>query len=116
MVGAESPVPRVETWFGYWRDDGFVLKKGKRVERRPGVWEEIKTSWLDGYFNQRVIPGRSCKVAVTSTDEWVAEAYLDADYTSLTKEDYERDVKRYMLFNLMLDTHLGFDEAVDEAQ
>jgi type I restriction enzyme M protein len=112
--GVETIVPRTETWFGYWRDDGFTLRKGKRVERKPGTWKEIKTTWLDAYFNQRVAAGRSCKVAVTSTDEWIAEAYLDTDYSVLTKEDYERDVKRYMLFNVMLETNLGLDDGSDE--
>ena len=112
--GTVAEVPKSETWFGYWRDDGFALRKNKRMERRAGLWNETRTKWLDAYFNQRVAPGMSCKVAVGHTDEWVAEAYLEPDYSRITQADYEREVKRYVLFNLMLEAHLGLDEAEDE--
>jgi type I restriction enzyme M protein len=111
--GSPQKVPRAETWFGYWRDDGFALRKGKRVERRPGVWDEVRSKWLDAYFNQRVAPGKSCKVAVTAEDEWIAEAYLEADYSQIDAAEYEKDVKRYALFNLMLASSLELDS--DEA-
>jgi len=109
----ERLIPRTETWFGYWRDDGFALKKNKRVERRPGLWAETKSRWLDAFFNQRVVPGQSCKVPVSQFDEWIAEAYLEPDYSQLTQADYEVDVKRYMLFNLMLEAQAGLDGGDD---
>jgi hypothetical protein len=95
--------------------DGFALKKGKRLERTPGLWREVKTRWLDAFFNQRVKPGQSCKIAVSYRDEWVAEAYLEPDYSQLKMEDYEVDVKRYMLFNLMLEAQAGLDDGEDDS-
>lgn len=95
-------MPKAPTWFGYWRDDGFMLSKNKRFERKPGLWEKTKKEWLDMYFNQRVIPGKSCKYAVSSKDEWVAEAYMVTDYSTFTRKDFEREVKKFALFNLML--------------
>jgi type I restriction-modification system DNA methylase subunit len=96
-------IPKSESWFGYWRDDGFMLSKNKRVERRKGLWDEIKKEWLDAYRNQRTVAGKSCKKAVTHTDEWIAEAYMETDYSSMTQESFEQEIKKFALFNLMLD-------------
>jgi type I restriction enzyme M protein len=95
--------PKSETWFGYWRDDGFKLSKNKRVERRVGLWDGIKKKWLKAYFNQSVKAGESCKHAVTHKDEWVAEAYMKTNYSQLTQKDFEREVKKFALYQLMLD-------------
>ncbi|MFL9955303.1 hypothetical protein PQR65_18100 [Paraburkholderia nemoris] len=107
-------MPKSDTWFGYWRDDGFIVSKNKRVERKPGEWAKIKRSWLEAYFKQRVARGKSCKQAVTFTDEWIAEAYLDTDYTALTQEDFEKDLKRFALYNLMLDVRGAVAEDNDD--
>jgi len=116
-VIGDKKVPKSETWFGYWRDDGFVLSKNKRIERSPGAWAKIKSEWLDAFFNQKVISGKSCRKAVSFDDEWIAEAYMDTDYTSLTKEDFEREVKKFALYNLMIDiqANTNGDEASDAA-
>lgn len=108
--------PKAETWFGYWRDDGFMMSKNKRFERRPGLWVETKKEWLDAFFNHRVVVGKSCKRAVSHTDEWVAEAYMETDYSLLTQEDFEREVKKFTLYNLMLDVEVSPEEEefVDE--
>lgn len=37
-------------------------------------------------------------VTLTARDEWCAEAFIETDYTKLTKEDFERTLKRYFLF------------------
>lgn len=103
-------IPKAETWFGYWRDDGFMMSKNKRAERKPGLWSEIKAEWLDAYVNQRVVAGKSCKQAVSHQDEWVAEAYMETDYSSLTQSEFEREVKKFALFNLMLDIQGAIDD------
>lgn len=111
----QMAIPKADSWFGYWRDDGFVLNKGKRNERAPGVWSDTKHKWLDAYRNQRECPGFSCKKAVTHLDEWIAEAYLVTDYSTLTKNDFERDLKRFALYNLMLDSQEADSEGNENA-
>lgn len=107
-------IPKAETWFGYWRDDGFILSKNKRIERQPGLWKKIRTEWLDSYRNQRVISGKSCKKAVSHTDEWIAEAYMDTDYTTLSQSDFEAVVKNYAIFRLLgADRHIKSENAND---
>jgi type I restriction enzyme M protein len=38
---------------------------------------------------------------VTAHDEWLAEPYMETDYSLLKKEDFEADIKKYVLFKEM---------------
>lgn len=93
-------VPKSESWFGYWRDDGFMLRKNARVERQPGIWAATKKEWLDAFFNQRVIPGKSCKQAVSHNDEWIAEAYLETGYDSFNEGALMRASVEFAAFEM----------------
>lgn len=106
-----------KTWFGYWRDDGFVKTKHKGRIDQNDVWPSIRDRWVEMYRNREVHPGESATFKVTASDEWCAEAYIETDYSSLTKESFEADLKKFMLFNLMLDIQGGAseEEAADEA-
>ncbi len=103
-------IPREKTWFGYWRDDGFMMKKNSRVERSDGLWEKTKAKWLEDYWGENEVHGNSVKRAVSHTDEWVAEAYLETDYAQLKKESFECEVKKYLLYKLMADIYTPDDE------
>jgi type I restriction enzyme M protein len=103
-------IPRQATWFGYWRDDGFMMKKNSRVERSPGLWEQTKNKWLSDYWGCLEKQGYSCNRAVTHEDEWVAEAYLETDYSQLAESDFEKEVKKFLLYKLMVDIHSGEEE------
>lgn len=46
-------------------------------------------------------PGRCVKRRVTVQDEWCAEAYLETDYSTLTQDDFVRELKRYAIFKLI---------------
>nr|WP_264293066.1 N-6 DNA methylase [Pectobacterium aquaticum] len=92
-----------KTWFGYWRDDGFVKTKHKGRIDINHRWPDIRDRWVAMYRNREIHPGESATYKVSSTDEWCAEAYIETDYTLLTKEIFEQDLKRFLLFNLMLD-------------
>lgn len=106
-----------KTWFGYWRDDGFVKTKHKGRIDQNEVWPVIRDRWVEMYRNREVHAGESATFKVAASDEWCAEAYIETDYSSLTKESFEADLKKFMLFNLMLDIQSGAseEEASDEA-
>lgn len=90
----------IASWFGYWKDDGFVkTKKDGRIDKY-NKWEEIEKKWLDDWYNRNERPGECVKAKVTASDEWCAEAYLKTDYSKLTKADFEKVVKDYALFKL----------------
>jgi len=92
-----------KTWFGYWRDDGFLKTKHKGRIDQNNVWPAIRDRWVEMYRNREVHPGESATHKVGGDAEWCAEAYIETDYSSLTKESFEADLKKFMLFNLMLD-------------
>jgi len=93
--------PISETFFGYFKDDGFIKKKYLgRIERREGIWAEIEKNWLDLYFHRRAEKGLSAVRKVTSDDEWLAEAYMETDYSNLTESDFEQVVRDYYAYNI----------------
>lgn len=108
--------PKKKTWFGYWREDGFVKSKRRR-EDSAGRWLAIREQWLDAFLNKTVVTGASLLHSVTAQDEWLCEAYLETDYSTITQADFERDVMRFALYNLMLEIQSpGTSEAAhDEA-
>lgn len=99
-----------KTWFGYWRDDGFIKTKHKGRIDQNDVWPGIRDRWVEMYRNREVHAGESATYKVSTGDEWCAEAYIETDYSSLTKESFEADLKKFMLFNLMLDIQSGTPE------
>lgn len=94
---------RKATWFGYWKEDGFRLKKGRRVERSVGAWAAFKKKWLDAYFNQTIEDGFSCKKQVNAQMEWCAEAYMETDYSRVGESDFQSAVMDYGIH--LLRTH-----------
>ena len=92
-----------ETFFGYFKDDGFVKRKGVgRVDKEDysgsSVWTAIEDKWLDLYKNRKVQVGYSVMKSVTAKDEWLAEAYMDTPYEALTKEDFQATVNDYLAY------------------
>ena len=95
--------PISETFFGYFKDDGFIKKKYLgRIERREGIWAEIEKNWLNLYFHRRAEKGLSAVRKVTSDDEWLAEAYMETDYSNLMESDFEQVVRDYYAYNIKI--------------
>lgn len=91
-----------ETFFGYFRDDGFDKKKNLgRIERSNGIWKKIEEKWLNAYFKRLNITGLSVTRTVSWEDEWLAEAYMETDYSLLNKREFEKTVKNYLVFQLL---------------
>ncbi|WP_145504078.1 HsdM family class I SAM-dependent methyltransferase [Yersinia vastinensis] len=118
IAGEPHTVSDRKTWFGYWRDDGFVKTKNKGRIDLNNVWPERRDRWIEMYRNREIHAGESATCKVTASDEWCAEAYIQTDYSQLTKEVFETDVKKFMLFNLMLDIQSGSvtEDSNNEAQ
>lgn len=91
--------PNHESWFGYWREDGFIKTKHKgRIDN--GNWTSIRDRWVDMFINRREILGESVLAKVGPEDEWVAEAYMQTDYNQLTKETLIEAMREYAIFEL----------------
>lgn len=92
-----------ETFFGYYKDDKFIKRKGLgRVERTDlegnSLWVKTEKLWLDLYRNKKVVPGLSVMHKVTWKDEWLAEAYMETDYSMLTEQDFQQTINDYLSF------------------
>lgn len=90
-----------KTFFGYYRDDGFVKRKKLGRIDAYGKWDNIEKEWLSLYRNKEEKPGLSVLQSVTHSDEWCAEAYMETDYTKLSDSDFERKIKEYIAFTFM---------------
>lgn len=89
---------RAFTYFGFYKDDGFVKEKKKGRIDKFNKWEGIKKQWIENYQLKREIPGLSIVKKVTHLDEWLAEAYIKTDYSKLTQQDFEKTIREYLAF------------------
>lgn len=89
-----------KTWFGYWRDDGFIKTKHKGRIDQNDLWESIRDRWVQMYRNREVHVGESIMHTVNASDEWCAEAYMETDYSKLTKADFDKVVQNYAVFKI----------------
>ncbi|MDR1494358.1 MAG: N-6 DNA methylase [Planctomycetaceae bacterium] len=86
------------SFFGYYKDDGFVkAKKLGRIDKF-NKWKTIEEEWLHIYRERETKEGMSAKKSVTWKDEWLCEAYMETDYSKLTRADFEKTVRDYLAF------------------
>ena len=94
-----------ETFFGYYKDDGFMKKKNLgRVEKTDpsgkGVWKEIEKEWLELFWNRTSKIGKSIVKQVNETDEWLAEAYMETDYSDTHSLEFQKSINEYRAYSL----------------
>lgn len=89
-----------KTWFGFWKDDGFIKTKNRGRVDEFGNWPALRDSWVASYRNRDDIPGQSMKHKVSASDEWCAEAYMDTDYGALLPTDFRAAVAKHLTFKL----------------
>ena len=93
--------PNQKTYFGYYKDDGFVKLRNKGRIDAYGKWDEIQEKWITNYRNKIDEAGISVNKKVTSDMEWCAEAYLTTDYSSLSEEIFLKELKQYIAFKIL---------------
>ena len=67
-------------------------------ENGNSLWAAIQKKWLDTYKNRDVIPGFSARKMVFGDDEWLCEAYMETDYATLKKDDFQQTVNDYLAY------------------
>ena len=86
------------TFFGYCKDDGFVKRKKMGRIDYYNKWDDIEKEWLDLYENKKVVDGKSAIQCVNASDEWLCEAYMKTDYSTLTQQDFQQTVNDYLAY------------------
>lgn len=92
-----------ETFFGYYKEDGFKKKKNLgRVEQfddnGDSKWKAIEEEWLKLFRNHKSVDGLSATAEVSGKDEWLCEAYMKTDYTKLCEEDFQKTLNNYLAY------------------
>ena len=105
---AHKPHPKEkEVFLGYFKDDGFEKRKIGGRQDVQGRWKSTKQTWLEHYLNRRATPGLSVNVALCAEDEWVAEAYMRTDYSTVADQLFEdtlHDYSTYLFHSRQLGT------------
>lgn len=93
--------PKHKTWFGYWKDDGFLKTKTDGRIDKKGQWDEIRERWLEQYRDRASSPGECVRTSVDAGAEWCAEAYLETDYSKLTQAHFEAELRKFLVHKLL---------------
>lgn len=86
------------TFFGYCKNDGFVKRKKMGRVDYYNKWDEIEKEWLNLYENRKVVDGKSALQCVTHESEWLCEAYMKTDYSTLSTQNFQETVNNYLSY------------------
>lgn len=87
-----------ETFFGYYKDDGFEKRKGVGRVDIKNKWDDIEMEWLSLYEHRDTKIGKSITHKVSAEDEWCAEAYMETDYSNLSDANFINTLRDYAAF------------------
>lgn len=87
-----------KTWFGYWKNDGFIKVKHRGRLDTQETWDEISSGWVESYRNREVHPGLSILKKVDHKDEWCAEAYIETDYSKVPSGIFAKAIQDYRAY------------------
>ena len=90
-----------ETFFGYFKDDGFEKRKGIGRVDIKNRWTDIEKEWLYLYTHKISKVGLSVVKHVTAEDEWCAEAYMETDYSTLSDADFIAKLQDYAAYLIL---------------
>ncbi|MCX5673251.1 MAG: N-6 DNA methylase [Planctomycetota bacterium] len=104
VVTAHKPHPKgKKTWFGYWRDDGFVKIKNKGRIDANKTWPSRKAKWLAAFRNRETVRNFSLMQEVAAIDEWCAEAYMEPDWSNLNRQALAKTFREYAVHRLLVE-------------
>lgn len=94
-----------KTFFGYYKEDGFVKKKQfGRVEQIDDTgkskWGTIEEEWINLYKNREIKPGKTAEAYVGPGDEWLCEAYMETDYSNLSDAIFQNTLNNFLAYQI----------------
>lgn len=107
LLTAHKPHKNSWTYLGFYKDDGFVVRRHKGRLENSNVWESVKKRWVDGFKSGVPQIGFAEKKQLTARDEWCAEVYMETDYSKLTEEDFLKVIREYMGYKITYDLSMS---------
>ena len=99
---AHKPHPKnKETYFGYYKEDGFIKRKVQGRFDGHDKWKDIKDKWISYFLNRKEEAGFSINKAIKADDEWCAEAYMETDYSKISDDIFIDEIKKYVAFKVL---------------
>ena len=92
-----------KVWFGYCKEDGFVIRKPKGRTDHNNQWDAIRDNWLRVFDNREEQAGFSVMREISAKDEWCAEAYIEMDYSKITQGDFAKTIKDFVVHKFLMD-------------
>lgn len=75
-----------------------------RVEQfdaeNKSVWKCIEKEWLNLFRNKTVKDGMTAMKEVKGEDEWLCEAYMKTDYSTLSEDDFQKTLNNFLAYLL----------------
>ncbi|MCM1009056.1 MAG: SAM-dependent methyltransferase [Ruminococcus flavefaciens] len=92
-----------KSFFGYFKNDEFKKKKNLgRIEQFDSdgnsKWKIIEEQWISLFRNKESVDGLSSTAVVTGEDEWLCEAYMKTDYSTLSEADFQYTLNNYLAY------------------
>ncbi len=96
-----------KVYFAKANTDGFIKRKGKRIfdkqesNRLLEIKDELKAFMSNNNHQVKAVPEFKISTELDPDDELlelVPEAYLESDFSSIKISDFEREMKKYLLF------------------
>lgn len=91
--------PSEETFISLFKEDGHANQKNRgRVDK--GNWKNIEQKWLNAYKNKIREAGFSMTKSLNHDDEWLAEAYIETDYSKITMNTFKKPFIKMLIEQL----------------
>lgn len=103
-----------EVFLGRWGEDGFVVVPHNGRIDKDNKYIGIKEEWFNELKNKAEKDDTKYMwKKLTGKDEWLAEAYIETDYSKLTDKDFEIVLKKYALFKYMVNKEINLLESTN---
>ena len=73
-----------------------VVSLKNKPGSNEGIWADIESKWLNLYKERKAVTGISINHRISASDEWLAEAYMETDYSTLAKKDFVKTIKKFV--------------------
>ncbi|WP_456479496.1 N-6 DNA methylase [Nautilia sp.] len=96
VIKAKEPHPKgYKTFFGYFKNDGFIKVKNKGRIDFYNKWNFLKNTYINLYRNKDEKIGVSIKKEISHKDEWLAEAYINIDF-NISEQEFNNFIYDYV--------------------